>query len=325
MVFSFGGHEGSSPSPFDAVDRHRLAGPNGSHPLHSVRIDELVRTNGILLAGGISVSGPVLIGQGITGRVRIQAADDIHARGAMLRLVGLKLVEQRHSTSHHNSATNTTTTEEWVEANGELFVETPFTETPLPPTMAAGATFETTFTVPAPQLGPPTAHLGEAIVAWAIEARWDVSMHEDPFVACPVLVLQNPDLIRAGVGDQGGLAMLDTYAAQNGATVSITSRLPARPGTLLGVQAQWLSAPDGDVRIELHRRTNAPNGVEGIIASASLAPGSLQGGADVQLAIPLDCAPSFDGAGLEILYIVRVLVNRRFRNDAAIERTVAIA
>jgi len=242
MVFSFGGHEGSSPSPFDAVDRHRLAGPNGSHPLHSVRIDELVRTNGILLAGGISVSGPVLIGQGITGRVRIQAADDIHARGAMLRLVGLKLVEQRHSTSHHNSATNTTTTEEWVEANGELFVETPFTETPLPPTMAAGATFETTFTVPAPQLGPPTAHLGEAIVAWAIEARWDVSMHEDPFVACPVLVLQNPDLIRAGVGDQGGLAMLDTYAAQNGATVSITSRLPARPGTLLGVQAQWPSA-----------------------------------------------------------------------------------
>jgi hypothetical protein len=323
--FSIGGHEGSSPSPFDAVDGHRLAGPRGTHPLHFIAIGDLVRTNGVLLAGGISVDGPALVGQAITGRIRVQAADDISARGAMLRLVGLKLVERRQSTSHHNAATNVSTTEEWVQADGELFETMPFTEVPLPPSLAAGAVVDTTFTVPAPPLGPPSAHLGEAIVAWALDARWDLPMHEDPFVACLVPVLQNPDLIRAGVGDQGGLAMLDTYAATGGATVAITSPLPAKPGTLLSVAATWPSAPDGDVRIELHRRTNAPNGVEGILASAALASGSLRGGATAELAIPTDCAPSFDGAGLEITYIIRVLVDRRFRADTAIERPVAIA
>jgi hypothetical protein len=34
--------------------------------------------------------------------------------------------------------------------------------------------------------------------------------------------------------------------------------------------------------------------------------------------------PSFDGAGLEIAYVIRVLVDRRFRTDAAIERPVGI-
>ena len=318
-------HEGSSPSPFDALDGHRLAGPNGSHPLHSVRIEELVRPVGGPLGGGVAIGGPVRVGESISGRISVTPAQDIHARSAVLRLVGLKLVEHRRSASHHNAATNTTTTEEWVEANGELFEQLPFTEPLIPPTLSAGATFDTAFTLPAPPLGPPSAHLGEAIVAWALDVRWNVALHEDPFVACLVPVLQHPDLIRAGVGEQGGLAMLDTYAAPGGATVSITTPLPARPGTLLGVQANWPSAPDGDVRIELHRRTNAPNGMEGILASASLPSGVLRGTADAQLAIPADCAPSFDGAGLEITYIVRVLVDRRFRTDAAIERPVAIA
>jgi hypothetical protein len=42
------------------------------------------------------------------------------------------------------------------------------------------------------------------------------------------------------------------------------------------------------------------------------------------LLVPAGSAPSFDGAGLEIDYIVRVLVDRRFRTDAAIERPVGI-
>ena len=318
-------HEGSSPSPFDAVDRHRLAGPNGSHPLHFVRIEELVRPVGGPLGGGVGIGGPVRVGESISGRISVTPAQDIHARSAVLRLVGLKLVEHRRSTSHHNAATNTTTTEEWVEANGELFEELPFTEPLIPPVLAAGNTFDTAFTVPAPRLGPPSAHLGEAIVAWALDLRWDVAMHEDPFVACRVPVLQHPDLIRAGVGEQGGLAMLDTYAAPGGATVSITTPLPARPGTLLGVQANWPSAPDGNVRIELPPPDERAQRHGGDPASVSLPNGALRGTAESQLAIPADCAPSFDGAGLEITYIVRVLVDRRFRTDAAIERPVAIA
>ncbi len=322
---AWGGRKGSSPSPFDAVDGHRLAGPSGSHPLHGVRIEELVRPAGGDLVGGIELSGPVRVGEAVTAHLRVQAGQEIRARGAAVRLIGCKLTEQRRSTSSHNPATNTTTTESWVQADGEIFEQLPFAEVPLPLTLEPGAVFETTFTVPAPPLGPPQAHLGEAIVAWALDARWDVALHEDPFVACLLPVLQHPDLIRAGVGKQGGLAMLDTYAAPGGATISITTPLPAAPGSLLVVATRWPGAPDGNVRIELHRRTNAPNGDEGIVASASLAAGSLSGGAEAHLAIPPDAAPSFDGAGLEITYVVRVLVDRRFRPDAALERPVAIA
>ena len=36
---------GSAPSPFDAINGPRLAGPQGSHPLHSVAVEELVSTH----------------------------------------------------------------------------------------------------------------------------------------------------------------------------------------------------------------------------------------------------------------------------------------
>lgn len=319
-----GGHSGSCPSPFDAINGGRLAGSSGSHPLHAVRIEELVRHCGGPLEGAITLDGPVRVGEQIAARLAVRATRDIRARGAVLRLVGLKLVEERRSRTDHDAEGRPTHTEEWVEANGSLFEQLPFTEPALPAELPAGATFETAFVLPAPRLGPPTAHLGEAVVAWALDARWDVAMHEDPFVAALVPVAQHPDLIRAGVGNQGGLAMLDTYASRDGGTVSITTPLPATPGSMLGVRAQWPSAPGGDVRIELHRRTTAPNGAEGLLATATLPAGSLTGGAEAQLPIPPDCPPSFDGAGLEITYIVRVLVDRRFRPDSSIERPVAV-
>lgn len=319
-----GGHSGSCPSPFDAINGGRLAGSSGSHPLHGVAIEELVQPCGGPIEGVITLDAPVRVGEQITGRLAVRATSDVRARGAVLRLVGLKLVEERRSQTHTDAQGHPTSTEEWVEANGSLFETLPFTEPGLPAELPAGATFETTFTLPAPRLGPPTAHLGEAIVAWALDARWDIAMHEDGFVAVHVPVAQHPDLIRAGVGEQGGLAMLDTYASREGGTVSITSPLPAAPGSLLGVRAQWPSAPGGKVRVELHRRTNAPNGIDGVIALADLPADSLGGGVDAQLAIPPGSPPSFDGAGLEITYIVRVLVDRPFRPDTSIERPVAI-
>jgi hypothetical protein len=91
-------------------------------------------------------------------------------------------------------------------------------------------------------------------------------------------------------------------------------------------KVSWPSAPGGQgARIELHRRTNAPNGVEGIIASVTVAPADLaSGAAEARLLIPPGSAPSFDGAGLEITYVIRVLVDRRFRADAAIERPLGV-
>jgi hypothetical protein len=101
---------------------------------------------------------------------------------------------------------------------------------------------------------------------------------------------------------------------------------PSSAGSATVSEPRWPDAPKGNAaRVELHRRTTAPNGVEGIIATQSIDPAALSGGAQgIHLAVPSDAPPSFDGAGLEIDYIVRVLVDRRFRPDTAIERPVGI-
>jgi len=76
--------------------------------------------------------------------------------------------------------------------------------------------------------------------------------------------------------------------------------------------------------VELHRQSNAPNGETGILASETVEVTALRAGAEVSLTVPDWAPPSFDGAGLENRYMVRVLVDRRFRADAAIERPIGI-
>ena len=92
------------------------------------------------------------------------------------------------------------------------------------------------------------------------------------------------------------------------------------------MKVNWPAAPAGrGARIELHRRTNAPNGVEGIIASVPVSSNDVKSGAaTAQLLVPAGSAPSFDGAGLQITYVIRVLVDIAFRPDAAVERPVGI-
>ncbi len=322
--FGFTSHGGHCPEPFDAANGHRLAGPDGSHPLHAIAAPELVRPSSGKVLGEFTLDRPVRVGEGIEGTLRIAATEAISARKATLRLVGLRLVEERKSVTHQTGK-DTSTTESWVEANGRLFVEDAFVTPAIPAALAAGESFETRFLVPAPPLGPPSAHLGEAIVAWALEARWDVAMGDDAFVAVHLPVAQHPDLVRAGVGRQGGMALLDAVDVE-GATITVSTPLPAAPGGALAVRAAWPGAPGGPARIELHRRTNAPNGVEGIIAVAATDSDALRAGsAAVTLVVPPDSAPSFDGADLELRYVIRVLVNRKFRPDSAVERPVAVA
>jgi len=323
---SFGafGREGSAPSPFDALDGPRLAGPQGSHPLHGVRAEELVRPSTDAVTGEILLDRPAMVGEGITGTLRIRAVKRVEARRAALRLVGLRLDEVERSRDDHDSEGRVTHSEHWVETSGKLFVQDAYPEPLIPATLQPGQSFEARFAVPAPRLGPPTAHLGESIVAWALEVRWDVAMGSDHFVAVHLPLAQHPDLLRAGVGKQGGMSMLAGVPAGDG-MISVVSPLPVPAGSEMVVGVRWPSAPGGsNGRVELHRRTNAPNGTEGIVASVPVHPAALAGGADVRLAVPAETAPSFDGAGLEIDYVIRVLVDRRFRTDAAIERPVAI-
>ena len=326
-MVSFGGmfaYSGECPAPFNALNGPRLAGGQGSHPLHGVSAEELVRSSSDKVDGEIVLDHPVRVGEGIEGRIRLIARQPISARKAALRLVGLRLVEEQKSKTH-DTGENTHRTEYWVEANGTLFIQDGFMEPAVPAALAPGQVFETTFSVPAPRLGPPSAHLGEAIVAWALEVRWDVERGFDEFVAIHLPIAQHPDLIRAGVSKQGGMALLASVDT-GGATISVEGSLPAAPGASLEVTANWPKAPGGEGRIELHRRSNAPNGAEGIIASAPTDGDALKAGtARATLPLPMGLSPSFDGAGLELTYVIRVLVNRRFMPDSAIERPVSIA
>ena len=329
MSISFGlgrgysGHSGSAPSPFDALNGGLLAGGDGSHPLHDVRIEDLVRTTDGSLGGGISLDGPQMVGEPIRGRIDLIANHEIKAGAANLRLVGLRLTEE--SESRTEGSGSSTRTESWVECHGRLFSTSPFLEPAIPLALAPGDMFSAAFAIPGPALGPPTAHLGEAIVAWALEVRWNVSMGRDPFIATLVPIAQHPNLLAAGVGDQGGQSMLQSVDV-GGATISVASPLPAKPGTPLDVVVNWPGAPGGDVRVELHRRSNAPNGVNAVMALWNLTGAELAAGnAKASLRLPPDLAPSFDGADLRLGYVIRVLVDRRFMADAAIERPVAIA
>jgi hypothetical protein len=322
---AFGAHSGSAPSPFDAIDGPRLAGPQGSHPLHLVRADELVRAGDGAVDGEIALDGPARVGDGITGRIRLVARQRVEARAAALRLVGLRLDETRRSREDRDSKGNVTHSEQWVEMSGKLFVQDAFMEPAIPATLEAGETWEGPFSVPAPQLGPPSAHLGESIIAWALEVRWDIPHGSDHFVAVHVPVAQHPDLLRAGVGRQGGTSLMTTVPVGD-ATITVTSPLPAAAGSEVVARVVWPSAPGADKgRVEIHRRTNAPNGTEGIVVSVAMAPAAMtDGSAEAHLSLPPDTAPSFDGAGLQIDYVLRVLVDRRLRSDAAIERPLGI-
>lgn len=317
------GHSGGAPSPFDALNGSRLAGSASSHPLHEVRAEELLNAGDGSLTGSITFQGVPRVGDPIRGTIELTAVREINARSAHLRLVGLRLSEQQKSTTHGTGSGSRTET--WVEARGSLFVTDPFMEPAIPATLAAGESFTAAFAIPGPALGPPSAHLGEAIVAWAIEVRFDVPMHGDAFLATYLPIEQHPDLLAAGVGEQGGLSMLASVD-DSGGTISIESKLPAMAGTTLRVRCTWPEAPAGPARIELHRRSNAPNGVNAIIVTSDVTGEQLAAGAAVvDLPLAADLSPSFDGAGLQLRYIVRVLVSRRFRPDTAIERLVAIA
>ena len=88
-------------------------------------------------------------------------------------------------------------------------------------------------------------------------------------------------------------------------------------GALDAVAARRLAAPEAP---EL--REHEPH----VVALWNLSADELAAGnARASLRLPPDLSPSFDGADLRLGYVVRVLVDRRFMPDTAIERPVAIA
>jgi hypothetical protein len=323
--FGYGGKSGTAPEPFDAVHGHRLAGPSGSHPLAAVALDELVRPTSDGVDGAIEILEPVRVGDGIHGRLRLTAGRDIDARRAALRLVGVRLTEQRRSYEQRDSKGHVIRSEEWVEVDGRLFETLPFTEPALPSRLAAGQSFAAEFTLPAPRLGPPSAHLGPALLAWALDARWDISMGSDEHVAALVDVEQHPDYLRSGAA---GLAEGSLYDAwQTGdASIAVSPLPPLAAGSEVDVTVTWPSAGSGrGARVELQADVAAPNGIPDLVVwSTTLDPEVFRGGVTIRVPIPADAPPTVLADKVGVSYRIRALVDRPMRSDLAVERAIAI-
>jgi len=235
-LFGWGGRQGSAPAPFDAVEGTRLAGPSGSHPLAALTAQELLNRSTDALDGSIEILEPVRIGEGIKGVLRLTARREVKARGAMLRLVGVRLAEEQRSEQKRDSEGRTTSTESWIEVHGKAFEELPFSSPPLPASLAAGQSVEAEFTIPAPRLGPASGHMGSALIAWAVEARWDVAMGGDQRVAALVDVAQNIDYLRSGAVNLGPGALFDAYGSGD-ATIAVKPLPPAVAGSEIEVTA----------------------------------------------------------------------------------------
>ena len=318
-------HSGSAPTPFDAVDGARLAGPNGSHPLAAVSSTELVTGSSNGLDGEITFKEPVRIGEAITGHLRITARKDINARAANVRLVGALIAEHHESRQERNSKGEVVSSEEWVQVSGSFIEELPFTEPILPTTLSAGQTFETDFNLPAPPLGPPSAHMGSAILCWALDARWDISMGTDEHVSALVDVKQNIDYLRSGAVRLDEGALFDSWSVAEG-SIAVNPLPPTVCGTELDVTITWPGAGSGrGGRLELQADVKAPNPLSGVVLFSQVVdPNTFRGGTTVRIPIPADAPATLDDKGVKVSYRIRAIVDRALRSDLALERALAV-
>ena len=316
---------GRLPEPFDAPDKRRLVGPQNSHPLAAISLDELVlpRTDG--LDGQITIKEPVRIGEALSGHLVVTARKDITARSATMRLVGALITEQQRSREERDSQGKIVRSEQWVEINGSLFDQLPFSEPALPTTLAAGQTFETDFTLPAPRLGPVTAHMGSAVLAWALDAKWDVQMRGDEHVAALVKVAQNIDYLRSGAVTLDPGALFDAWQVGD-ASIAVKPLPPIAAGSEIEVTVTWPSAGSGrGGRLELQADIKAPNGLSDLVLfSTAVDPAAFRGGTTIKVPIPPDAPATLNDKGVVVGYRIRALVDRSFRSDLAVERALAV-
>lgn len=347
---------GGAPAPFNALDSLRMSGPSGNHPLAGIDLAQLVAGPTSGLEGAIELDGPVRVGEAIAGRIRIRARKRIQARSAVLRLTGIRLYEQSHSgrkrspeeiainqglasiseglgalnialpTTPSGSTASAGTAQEtvnWVEIHAQELDALPFTEPAIPATLDAGQIIDLPFTIPAPRLGPPTAHAGVAAVAWAVEAHWDIGFGADERVAAFVDVRQHPDLLRAGVLTLPSGA-LDDSVTDDGASIAVSPLPPIAPGTPLAVTIAWPDAPGGrSARVELNLDVNGDSSTGQVVASVEAANDAL-GGTTVTLPVAPDLPPTLEVPGLKVGYRIRVIVDRKLRSDESRERPIVL-
>ena len=318
------GHRSDAPAPFDALDGPCLAAPGRSHPLPLMDPAELIGPTTDGIDGVIEVESPTRVGEAIRGWVRVVAREPIDARRAGIRLVGVRLSEEERSQEQRDSKGQVISREEWVEVRGRVIDALEFTEPVVPAKLGVGQVLDLPFQIPAPRLGPPSAHAGTALVAWAVEARWDIEMGRDERVAALVDVRQHPDLLRAGVIDVGAGAMHDSWD-DDGATLAVHPAPPIEAGTTIEVTITWPGAVSGrSARVELVADIDAARDLHVVCSSVELPIEALRGTAQVSFTIPADAPPTCETDGLRVDYRLRAIVDRAWRPDAFAERRIVV-
>jgi hypothetical protein len=319
------GNRGSLPTPFDAPAGNRLWGPQGSHPLAAIGLDELVARSTSGIDGEITIKEPVKIGEALAGHIKLTARRDIKARGAMFHLIGALLVERQESREERDSKGNVTRSEQWTEINGSVFEDLQLAETPLPATLDAGQTFEADFMLPAPRLGPVSGHLGSAAIVWALDAKWDIAHGGDERVSALVNVKQNLDYLRSGAVRIDDGAMFDVYGS-GGATIAVKPLPPLEAGSEFEVTVNWPGAGAGrGGRLELQADVDAPNKISGVVLFSEVVdPNAFKSGYTTKITIPADAPGIVNDKGVAVHYRIRALVDRAFRSDLAVERFIAV-
>ena len=323
-VFGISQH-GSLPSPFDAPAGNRLWGPQGSHPLAAIGLEELVARSSNGIDGEITIREPVKIGEALAGHIKLTARKDINARSAAFRLMGALLVERNQSREERDSKGNVTKSEHWTEINGSVFEDLALMDTALPAQLSAGQTFEADFNFPAPRLGPVTAHMGSAAIVWALDAKWDISMGGDEHVSALINVRQNIDYLRSGAVRLDDGAMFDVYGSGD-ATISVKPLPPLAAGSEFEVTINWPGAGAGrGGRLELQADVDAPNKLSGVVLfSQAVDPNAFKAGYSTKITIPADAPAVLNDKGVAVHYRIRALVDRAFRSDLAVERFIAV-
>lgn len=323
-VFGAGQH-GSLPTPFDATAGSRLWGPQGSHPLAAIGLEELVGRSSNGIDGEITIKEPVKIGEALAGHIKLTARKDINARSAGFRLMGALLTERNQSREERDSKGNVTKSERWTEINGSVFEDLAMLDTALPAQLTAGQTFEADFNFPAPRLGPVTAHMGSAALVWALDAKWDVSMGGDERVSALVNVKQNLDYLRSGAVRLDDGAMFDVYGSGD-ATITVKPLPPIAAGSEVEVTVSWPGAGAGrGGRLELQADVDAPNKLSGIVLfSQAVDATAFKTGFTTKITIPADAPAVLNDKGVAVHYRIRALVDRAFRSDLSVERFIAV-
>jgi hypothetical protein len=314
------GKTGSLPAPLDRLNGETLAARDGAHPLAFLGGADLLTPCTGALTGSIEVTPGSLVGGEIHARLRVRAIKGIKARGTRVTVKGYLIREITQSLTEKVGDQEHTTT--WIEVVASEIATMPLNEIAVPATLAPNDEVDLKILAPAPQLGPPSAHLGAVAVVWTLQVEWDIAAGADERVAAIVNVAQNPDLLRSGVISLGPSAMMGAWS-EGEVSMDVDPAPPIAAGGELRVNVRWPSASGGrGARVELYADVSKSPPV--CIAVATLQTSDLAKGSLITFEIPGDAPPVFDGAKLSLRYRIRVLIDRPLRSDLAAERNVVI-